>query len=120
MLRMALSLTPNFAARSSLDLPDTALIFLTCSSVSRRARCARTVRLSLRRAMIETFAPIEYGRATFQATRVPDGDSMVISLGATCRGMYNRDGTLGPNYVGCATQVSQAQLNFRHFIYQRM
>jgi hypothetical protein len=82
-------------------------------------QCSTAVRLS-DESLIETFVPSEYERASFAATRVPNGDVMVIKLGAACLGMYNRDGTLGPNYIGCATQVSQAQLNFKHFLYQRM
>lgn len=68
---------------------------------------------------IETFAPNEYGMATFSATRMPVGNQMVIRLFGQCRGMYGTDGKPGPNYSQCAGAIGVPQARFSTFVQPR-
>jgi hypothetical protein len=69
---------------------------------------------------IDTFAPVDYGLASFQAVKMPVGDTMVIRLFGQCRGMYGTDGKPGPNYSQCALAVGVPQNLFAKFVRERM
>jgi hypothetical protein len=70
--------------------------------------------------LIDTFPPMQYGMPSFRATREPSGAKTVIRLSGICGGMYNRDGTAGPNYDECALKVGGAQNLYRKFVNERM
>ncbi|MFT4064303.1 hypothetical protein [Paraburkholderia sp.] len=69
---------------------------------------------------IDTYAPTEYGMATFSATRLPVGNQTAIRLFGQCKGMYGTDGKPGPNYSQCATAVGVSQARFSTFVRERM
>jgi len=70
--------------------------------------------------LIDTFAPVQYGMATFRATREPAGEKMIVRLEGRCRGMYNRDGTEGPNYADCARAIGVPQNKFLRYLHDHM
>jgi len=45
--------------------------------------------------MIDKFAPVDYGLATFQATKMPVADKMVIRVFGSRQTMYDTDGVYG-------------------------
>lgn len=69
---------------------------------------------------IETFAPNEYGMASFSATRMPVGDQMAIRMLGECKGMYRTDGKPGPSYPDCVKAVGVPQAHFAAFVRSRM